>query len=44
MEEMDDFDILVGCVGGGGLMSGIGGFLSEKGKRIYGVEPKEPIQ
>ena len=39
-EEMNDFDILVGCLGGGGLMSGISGFLNDKGVKLYGVEPK----
>ncbi len=39
-DEMNDFDILVGCLGGGGLMSGISGFLNDKGVKLYGVEPK----
>ena len=26
-EDKDDIDILIGCIGGGGLMSGIGSYL-----------------
>ena len=39
-DEMEDIDILIGCLGGGGLMSGVGGFLKDRNIRLYGVEPK----
>ena len=39
-DEMKDIDILMGCLGGGGLMSGVGGFLKDRNIRLYGVEPK----
>ena len=40
LEDKDDIDILIGCIGGGGLMSGIGSYLEGTNIKLYGVEPK----
>lgn len=41
-EEMPDVDILISCIGGGGLISGVSSYLKLKNEKIkvFGVEPK----
>ena len=38
--QNSNVDIVIGCLGGGGLLSGIGSFYEDKNIDIYGVEPK----
>ena len=41
--QNNNIDIIIGCLGGGGLMSGISSFYHGKKTYIYGVEPKGQI-
>jgi threonine dehydratase len=37
--DLPDVNTIIGCLGGGGLMSGVGSFFQDKKINIYAVEP-----